>query len=152
MTKGSYKPTKLQLLWDAQVGADVVIRDFVVLNECTIGDKTSIGPFVEIQSNATIGDMCKIASHTFICEGVTIEDGVFIGHAVVFVNASDVATADREMQPARVRRGASIGSSAVILPNVVIGERAMVGAGAVVTDDVPDGATVIGNPARVLVR
>ena len=151
MTKVTYQPTQLQRIRDVQVGKDVVIRDFVNLYECTIGDKTNIGPFVEIQRNASIGNRCKIASHAFICEDVTIEEGVFIGHGVLFVTESRTnPSAGRRVPPTKVKRGASIGSGAVIFFGVVVGEWAVVGAGAVVTKDVPDGATVVGNPARVI--
>ncbi len=130
----------------------------VNLYGCAIGDSTKIGAFVEIQKNATIGRMCKISSHTFVCEGVTIEDDVFVGHGVMFINDRyPRATADGSLQteadwqvvPTRVRRGASIGSGAVIMCGVTIGERALVGAGAVVTHDVPADAVVAGVPARV---
>jgi len=133
--------------------------NLVNLYGCRVGDDVKIGAFVEIQKNATIGSRCKISSHTFICEGVTIEDDAFIGHGVMFINdryprASGEAglqtEADWTVVPTRVRRGASIGSGAVILCGVTIGSGAMVGAGAVVTRDVPDGAVVAGTPARVL--
>ena len=127
---------------------------------CEIGDETKIGTFVEIQKNATVGQRCKISSHTFICEGVTIEDHVFIGHGVTFINDSyprattltgELQTLnDWKVEATLVKKGASIGSGATILSNVVIGERAIVGAGSVVTRDVPDDAIVAGNPARVL--
>lgn len=127
---------------------------------CTVGEETKIGAFVEIQKNASIGARCKISSHTFICEGVTIEDEVFVGHGVMFTNDTyPRATAeggrlqteaDWAVLKTIVRRGASIGSNATILPNVTIGERAVVGAGAVVTKDVPAGATVAGVPARII--
>jgi UDP-2-acetamido-3-amino-2,3-dideoxy-glucuronate N-acetyltransferase len=146
-----------------RLGARVVIHhpDLVNLYGCEIGDDSRIGTFVEIQKNASVGRLCKISSHTFICEGVTIEDEVFVGHGVMFINdrypratASDrlQTEADWQVIPSRVRRRASIGSGAVILCGVTIGEGAMVGAGAVVTRDVPDGATVAGVPARVLAR
>jgi UDP-2-acetamido-3-amino-2,3-dideoxy-glucuronate N-acetyltransferase len=132
---------------------------FVNLYGCTIGDHTRIGSFVEIQKNATIGARCKISSHTFICEGVTIEDEVFVGHGVVFINDPDPrATASGQLQteadwkvvPTRVCKGASVGSGAVILSGVTIGEGALVGAGAVVTKDVAAGEVVVGSPARFL--
>ena len=133
---------------------------FINLYGCSIGDETKIGAFVEIQKNATVGRRCKISSHTFICEGVTIEDHVFIGHGVMFINDSyprattaggDLQTEqDWKVEPTLVRKGASIGSGATILSNVVIGEHAIVGAGSVVTRDVPARAIVAGNPARVL--
>jgi UDP-2-acetamido-3-amino-2,3-dideoxy-glucuronate N-acetyltransferase len=142
------------------VGLHVVIRDFVNLYGCTIGDHTRVGTFVEIQRNAVIGARCKIGSHSFICEGVTIEDECFIGHHVCFINdrypratAEDgrVQTdADWEVIPTRVCRGASIGSGAVVLCGVTIGERAIVGAGAVVTKDVAPERVVAGVPARLI--
>ena len=131
--------------------------DLVNLYGCTIGDETKIGAFVEIQKNACVGQRCKISSHTFICEGVTIEDDVFIGHGVMFTNdLYPRATVDGRLQTesdwqvvaTRVKRGASIGSGAIILAGVTIGEEAMVGAGAVVTHDVPDHQTAKGIPAR----
>lgn len=147
---------------DVQLGRDVVLYAFVNLYGCRIGDETRIGTFVEIQKGASIGARCKIQSHTFICEGVTIEDEVFVGHHVCFTNdrvpratgpGGGVKTkADWGLETTRVRRGSSIGSGAVILPGVEIGEGAMIGAGAVVTRDVPAGATVVGNPARILAR
>ncbi len=147
---------------DVSLGDDVVIYDFVNLYGCTIGDGTRIGAFVEIQKNATIGSRCKISSHAFICEGVTIEDEVFIGHHVVFTNdlRPRATTPDGRLQdgedwtviPTLVERGASIGSGAVVLPGVTIGREAMVGAGAVVTKDVAPRSTVAGNPARSLGR
>jgi UDP-2-acetamido-3-amino-2,3-dideoxy-glucuronate N-acetyltransferase len=130
---------------------------FVNLYGCQIGDDTRIGAFVEIQKNAAIGARCKISSHTFICEGVTIEDEVFVGHGVIFINDLDPhatsegkpqSEADWQVIPTRVCRGASIGSGAVILAGITIGARALVGAGAVVTHDVPPAAVVMGNPAR----
>ena len=146
-----------------RLGARVTIHhpDLVNLYGCEIGDDTKIGAFVEIQKNATVGRMCKISSHTFVCEGVTIEDEVFVGHGVMFINdrhprattgGALQTEADWQVVATRVGRGASIGSGAVILCGVTIGERAMVGAGAVVTRDVADGSTVAGVPARVLAR
>ena len=135
--------------------------DLVNLYGCRIGAETKIGAFVEIQKNASVGRLCKISSHTFVCEGVTIEDEVFVGHGVMFINdrypratgAGGLQTeADWQVVPTRVRRGASIGSGAVILCGVTIGENALVGAGAVVTRDVADGAVVAGVPARVRAR
>ena len=144
-------------------GEGVVIfhRDLVNLYGCHVGAGTKIGAFVEIQKGATIGQRCKISSHSFVCEGVTIEDDVFVGHGVMFINDPyPRATADGRLQteadwtvvPTRVCRGASIGSGAAILCGVTIGEGALVGAGAVVTRDVPAGATVAGVPARTLAR
>jgi acetyltransferase-like isoleucine patch superfamily enzyme len=145
---------------DVKLGKDVKLSTFINLYGCEIGDETKIGAFVEIQKNATVGRRCKISSHTFICEGVTIEDHVFIGHGVTFINDSyprattetgDLQTqADWRVEPTMVKRGASIGSGVTILSNVTIGERAIVGAGSMVTRDVPPGAIVAGNPARVL--
>jgi acetyltransferase-like isoleucine patch superfamily enzyme len=135
--------------------------DLVNLYGCRIGDDTKIGSFVEIQKNAQVGSRCKISSHTFICEGVTIEDEVFVGHGVMFINDPHPrATSDGQLQteadwavvPTFVRRGASIGSGATIMCGITIGEKAMVGAGAVVTRDVAPGETVVGVPARVVLR
>ena len=143
-----------------KLGTDVKLGKFINLYGCEIGDETKIGAFVEIQKNAYIGRRCKISSHTFICEGVTIEDNVFIGHNVAFVNdtfprattpAGELQTGDDwAVEKTLVKKGASIGSGATILSNVTIGERAIVGAGSVVTRDVPPDVIVIGNPARVL--
>lgn len=145
---------------DVVLGRNVRLARFINLYGCEIGDDTKIGTFVEIQKNARVGRRCKISSHTFICEGVTIEDQVFIGHGVTFTNdlyprattaAGGLQTdADWIVRPTLVRQGASIGSGSTILPNLVIGEAAMVGAGSVVTRSVPDRAVVAGNPARVL--
>jgi acetyltransferase-like isoleucine patch superfamily enzyme len=146
-----------------RLGKDVQIYqpDLVNLYGCEIGDGTRIGAFVEIQKNATVGRLCKISSHSFVCEGVVIEDEVFVGHGVLFINdryprATAGGTlqteADWQVIPTRVKRGASIGSGAVIMCGVTIGEGALVGAGAVVTRDVADGAAVAGVPARVLAR
>ncbi|MBZ5627696.1 MAG: N-acetyltransferase [Acidobacteriia bacterium] len=145
---------------DVVMGKDVRIFQPTLVNlyGCTIGDETKIGAFVEIQKNASIGRRCKISSHTFICEGVTVEDECFIGHGVVFINDKQPrATAGGQLQseadwtvvPTRVKRGASIGSGAVIMCGITVGADAMVGAGAVVTRDVPDGAVVAGVPARL---
>ncbi len=144
---------------DVQIGEGTIIREFINLYGCRIGSQCKIGTFVEIQKGATVGDRCKISSHSFICEGVTIEDDVFIGHGVTFTNdmfpraAAGEALqteADWECIPTIVRRGASIGSGATILCGVTIGERAMVGAGAVVTRDVAPDTVVAGTPARML--
>ena len=145
---------------DVKLGKDVRLAKFINLYGCEIGDETKIGAFVEIQKSARIGQRCKISSHTFICEGVTIEDHVFVGHGVVFINDSyprattatgDLQTADDwKVESTVVKKGASIGSGATILSNVTIGERAIVGAGSVVTRDVPPDTIVAGNPARVL--
>src|ERR1051325_7153398 len=142
---------------DVILGRDVVIHNFVNLYGCEIGDTTKIGSFVEIQKNARVGRNCKVSSHSFICEGVTIEDEVFVGHSVTFINdrVPRATNARGELQtdddwqpiPTVVKRGASIGSGATILCGVTIGEKAIVGAGAVVTKDVAPGATVVGNPA-----
>ncbi len=143
---------------DVKLGKDVKIYAFVNLYGCEIGDETKIGTFVEIQKGANIGKRCKISSHTFICEGVTIEDECFIGHGVMFINdkyprsttgdGSLQTEADWSVTPTRVQKRASIGSNATILCGVTIGEGAMVGAGSVVTHDVPAGAVVAGVPAR----
>jgi UDP-2-acetamido-3-amino-2,3-dideoxy-glucuronate N-acetyltransferase len=145
---------------DVVLGRDVIIRDFVNLYGCAIGDRTKIGTFVEIQKGSRIGADCKISSHTFICEGVEIEDQVFIGHNVSFINdkypsatnpdGSLQTERDWKVVPTRVKKGASIGTSATVLCGVTIGAGAVVGAGSVVTKDVPEGAVVAGNPARVL--
>jgi len=145
---------------DVKLGLDVKLAPFINLYGCSIGDETKIGPFVEIQRNVTVGRRCKISSHTFICEGVTIEDHVFVGHGVTFINDSypRATTAAGELQTERdwrveatlVKTGASVGSGATVLSGVVIGEHAIVGAGSVVTRDVPPHAIVAGNPARVL--
>ena len=145
---------------DVKLGSDVAIYNFVNLYGCEIGDGTKIGSFVEIQKGACVGRNCKVSSHTFICEGVTIEDEVFIGHGVNFINdkfpratgegGALQTEADWSVLPTVVHRGASIGTGATILGNLEIGERAIVGAGAVVTKSVPPGATVAGNPAKIL--
>jgi acetyltransferase-like isoleucine patch superfamily enzyme len=144
---------------DVKLGQNVRLAQFVNLYGCTIGDDTKLGTFVEIQKNASVGCRCKISSHTFVCEGVTIEDNVFIGHGVVFINDSyPRATAGDQLQTEAdwkvektfVKKGASIGSGATILAKVTIGENAIVGAGSVVTKDVPPNTIVAGNPARVM--
>lgn len=145
---------------DVKLGQGVVIIDFVNLYGCEIGDETKIGTFVEIQRGAKIGKRVKVSSHTFICEGVEIEDHVFIGHSVTFINDRypRAVTADGELQtgadwtvvPTKVRRGASIGSGSTVLCGIEIGEGAIVGAGSVVTKDVPPHTIVAGNPARPL--
>lgn len=142
------------------LGRNVTLGKFINLYGCAIGDESRIGAFVEIQKNAVIGCRCKISSHTFICEGVTLEDQVFIGHGVTFVNdpyprattpnGSLQTASDWKVEPTLVKKRASIGSGATILSSVVIGEAAIVGAGSVVTRDVPDRTIVAGNPARVL--
>jgi UDP-2-acetamido-3-amino-2,3-dideoxy-glucuronate N-acetyltransferase len=147
---------------DVKLGQDVIIYNFVNLYGCEIGDGTRIGSFVEIQKGVLVGRNCKVSSHTFVCEGVTIEDEVFIGHGVIFINdkypratAADgslQSEADWQVVETIVRRGASIGSGATILCGVTIGAHAIVGAGAMVTKDVPAGAVVAGNPGRVLIR
>ncbi len=145
---------------DVKLGKNVKIFSFVNLYGCEIGDNTKLGNFVEVQKKAFIGRNCKISSHTFICEGVRIEDNVFIGHNVTFINDlyPRASTSEGKLQtdedwevvPTFVKKGASIGSSATILAGVTIGEKAIVGAGAVVTKDVPPYSVVAGNPARVL--
>ncbi len=145
---------------DVKLGKDVKIQDFVNLYGCDIGDNTKIGPFVEIQKGAKIGKSCKIQSHTFICEGVTIEDHAFIGHNVTFINdlyprstTEDGAIQTEEdwvVVPTSVKKGASIGSSATLLCGITVGEKAIVGAGSVVTKDVPPNTIVAGNPARII--
>jgi UDP-2-acetamido-3-amino-2,3-dideoxy-glucuronate N-acetyltransferase len=149
----------LSIAPSVKLGRDVKLSKFINLYGCEIGDETKIGAFVEIQKNATVGKRCKISSHTFVCEGVTIEDNVFIGHNVAFINDSfPRATAGDQLQTEAdwkvertlVKKGASIGSGCTILANITIGENALVGAGSVVTKDVPPNTIVAGNPARVL--
>ena len=150
----------LSIAPDVKLGKNVKLAKFINLYGCEIGDETKIGTFVEVQKNARIGRRCKISSHTFICEGVTIEDCVFIGHGVTFINDSYPRAAnpdgtlqsekDWKVESTLVKQGASIGSGCTILANLTIGEKAIVGAGSLVTKDVPANAIVAGNPARVL--
>jgi acetyltransferase-like isoleucine patch superfamily enzyme len=145
---------------DVRLGVGVTLSKFINLYGCEVGDNTKIGAFVEIQKNARIGRNCKVSSHTFICEGVVIEDGVFVGHGVTFINDSYPRATmptgglqtekDWKVEPTLVKTGASIGSGSTILSNITIGENALIGAGSVVTRDVPANAIVAGNPARVL--
>ena len=145
---------------DVKLGKGVKLTKFINLYGCEVGDNTRIGPFVEIQKNAKVGKKCKVSSHTFICEGVIIEDNVFVGHGVTFINDSypRATTVEGELQteedwkvePTVVKQGASIGSGATILSNITIGENAIVGAGSVVTRDVLSNAIVVGNPAKLL--
>lgn len=145
---------------DVTLGKDVKLSKFINLYGCSIGDSTKIGAFVEIQKNAHIGANCKISSHTFVCEGVTIEDGVFVGHGVMFTNdkyprsinpdGSMQTEKDWKVVPTLVKKGASIGTGSIIICGVTIGEYAMIGAGAVVTKDVPANTKVAGIPARVI--
>lgn len=150
----------LSIAPDVKLGQGVKLSKFINLYGCEVGDETKIGAFVEIQKNASVGKRCKISSHTFICEGVTIEDNVFIGHGVMFINdlypratsaSGGLQTeADWHVERTVVKKGASIGSGATILANTCIGENAIVGAGAVVTKDVPANTIVAGNPAKFL--
>ena len=150
----------LSIAPSVKLGEGVKLAQFINLYGCEIGDGTKIGAFVEIQKNATVGKNCKISSHTFVCEGVSIEDNVFIGHGVMFINDSypRAANADGSLQTeadwkvetTRICKGASVGSGATILSKVTVGENALVGAGSVVTKDVPANSVVAGNPARVL--
>lgn len=147
-------------LSDVQLGDDILIYSFVNAYGCEIGDETRIGAFVEIQKGVRIGRRCKISSHSFLCEGVAIEDNVFIGHGVMFTNdkypratnpdGTPQDQSDWDVVPTVVKSGASVGSNATILPGLTIGENALVGAGSVVTRDVPAGATVSGVPARIV--
>jgi len=144
---------------DVKLGKDVRLSKFINLYGCSIGDNTKIGAFVEVQKNARIGKSCKISSHTFICEGVNVEDDVFVGHGVIFINDTypratnplgELQTeADWKVEPTLVKKGASIGSGSTILSNVTIGEKAIVGAGSVVSKNVPANAIVAGNPAKI---
>lgn len=149
----------LSIAPDVKLGENVKLSQFINLYGCEIGDETKIGAFVEIQKNVKVGKRCKISSHTFVCEGVTIEDEVFIGHGVTFINDSyPRATTDGQLQTEAdwpmettlIKKGASIGSGSTILSKVTVGEKAIVGAGSVVTRDVPANAIVAGNPARKL--
>jgi acetyltransferase-like isoleucine patch superfamily enzyme len=154
------RPNHTLVAPDVKLGKGVVLNAFINLYGCTIGDGTRIGTFVEVQKNACIGARCKIQSHTFICEGVTIEDEVFIGHGVMFINdllpRATAATgglqteADWKVVPTLVKRGASIGSNATILGGITIGENSLIGAGSVVTRDIPDNTIAAGNPARII--
>lgn len=144
---------------DVRLGKNTKLSKFINLYGCSIGENTKIGAFVEVQKNATIGSNCKISSHTFICEGVTIENNVFIGHGVMFINDTyprattngQLQTeADWKVEPIVVKEGASIGSNSTVLSHITIGENAIVGAGSVVTKDVPPDTIVAGNPARIL--
>ena len=145
---------------NVKLGQNVILQDFINLYGCEVDDDSRVGPFVEIQKNAFIGKRCKIQSHTFICEGVTIEDDAFIGHGVMFINdkyplsineSGGLQTEDDwQVIPTLVKKGASIGSNATIMCGVTIGERAVIGAGSVVTKDVPASTIVAGNPARTI--
>jgi acetyltransferase-like isoleucine patch superfamily enzyme len=150
----------LSIAPDVKLGKNVKLSKFINMYGCEVGDETKIGAFVEIQKNARIGRRCKISSHTFVCEGVNIEDNVFIGHSVTFINdiyprattpEGELQTeADWKVERTVVRKGASIGSGSTILSNITIGQNAIVGAGSMVTKDVPDNAIVAGNPAKFL--
>ena len=154
--------TTRKIASNVELGENVVLQDFINLYGCRIGDHTKIGPFVEVQRNAMVGRNCKIQSHSFICEGVTIEDEVFVGHGVMFINdrypraTTDAgalqAESDWTVVHTTVRKGASIGSNATILCGVTVGEGAIIGAGSVVTKDVPPWTVVAGNPAKVIRR
>lgn len=156
----SVSPAFVCIAPDVKLGRNVKLSKFINLYGCEIGDETKIGAFVEIQKNAVVGKRCKISSHTFICEGVTIEDNVFLGHGVTFINDSypRATTADGNLQTEAdwrvertiVKKGASIGSGSTILSNTTIGENAIIGAGSMVTKDVPPNTIVAGNPAKIL--
>ena len=145
---------------DVVLGKNVMLNDFINLYGCRVGDDTKIGPFVEVQKNSAIGKRCKISSHTFICEGVTIEDEVFIGHGVMFINdrfpraatesGSLQTEQDWDVIETTIKKGASVGSNATILCGVTVGCGSLVGAGSVVVNDVPDNTVVAGNPARII--
>lgn len=162
MADGPANEAPYRLIDDVTFGSGVVVQSFTNLYGCTIGDETRIGPFVEVQRGAVIGARCKISSHAFVCDGVEIADGVFVGHGVLFINdRRPRATNDRgllqeeadwELEPTVVEAGATLGSGAVVLCGVRIGAGALVGAGAVVTRDVSAGETVVGSPARALAR
>jgi UDP-2-acetamido-3-amino-2,3-dideoxy-glucuronate N-acetyltransferase len=157
---GPLNDAPYRLIADVEFGDRVVVYSFTNLYGCRIGDETHVGPFVEIQRGATVGARCKIESHSFICDGVTIEDEVFVGHGVLFINdnrprattelGARQTEADWELLPTVVEKRASLGSGAVILAGITIGAGAVVGAGTVVTQDVGPGETVVGNPARLL--
>lgn len=146
------KVNKLQKINNCTIGEQTKIYDFVNLYGCTIGKNCLIGTFVEIQSDSVIGNDVRVQSHSFICSGVTIEDGVFIGHHVVFTNDMypRAGSKDWKLEKTRIKKNASIGSNVTILPGITIGENALVGAGSVVTKDVPKNAVVVGNPAKVI--
>ena len=162
MTDGPVNDAPFRLIQDVEFGDGVVVQAFTNLYGCKIGDKTRVGPFVEIQRGAVIGASCKIQSHSFICDGAMIEDDVFVGHGVVFISdkypratagsGALQTEADWQLLPTVVERGASLGSSAVIMGGIRIGAGAMIGAGAVVTRNVSAGEMAVGNPARVLSR
>jgi acetyltransferase-like isoleucine patch superfamily enzyme len=154
-----FSPLK-KIAQDVKLGTNVMVADFVNLYGCEIGDNTKIGPFVEIQKNSRVGKNCKIQSHTFICEGVNIGDNVFVGHGVTFINdkypratteEGELQTEDDwEVESTVIKEGASIGSGATILSEVTVGEKSIIGAGSVITHDVPPNTIAAGNPARVL--